>query len=192
LTPQQQSTPELLLDHDLYTIQESFLSSDIVNLMEPAPLGLDMFQPQLEQHLFHLVSIVLQAVPLKATDKKDIVSPSGVPPMMNSCLKNALFASATMFSTHPLLFPNGSGLKQRIDVAKGYASRAIQYVNFALMNRHLAPIPDTFSRPTDPIVHLTYENFEITDVMRSMLSLAHFSYGTGEGGTAIKLIRTVD
>jgi hypothetical protein len=188
LTPQPTPPPPQEYINDGYL--EGYISNEIVNLMEPpSGVGFEPFQPQLEQHLFQLVSIVLQAIPLKGQDKRDIVSPSGVPPTMNSCLKNALFASACMFSTHPLLHLHGSSLKQRIDTARGYASRAIQHLNFALMNQHFAPIPDTFSRPNDPLLHMPYETFENTDMIRAMLSLAHVSYGIGEGGTAIKLVR---
>jgi hypothetical protein len=188
-----QVTPNRV-EQDIFPISETYfdgyIPTEIVNIMDLTnSIGFEPFQPQLEQHLFQLVSIVLQAVPLKAQDKRDIVSPTGIPPTMNSCLKNALFASACMFSTHPSLYSSGSSLKNRIDVARGYASKAIQHLNFALMNQHFAPIPDTFSRPNDPLLHMPYESFETTDMIRSMLSLAHISYGIGEGGTAIKLIR---
>jgi hypothetical protein len=146
--------------------------------------------PELEQHLFHLASIVLQAIPLQAKDRQQMVSPTGIPTTMSSCLKNALFTSAVMFSTHPELFPDGiCNLKARMEKARGFASKAIQYVNLALVQAHFAPITDVFSRPHDPLVSLNFEQFHMPDVIRSMLALAHFSYSIGEGVISIKLIR---
>jgi hypothetical protein len=149
--------------------------------------------PQLEAHLFHLSSIVLQAVPLAVRDKTRMLANGvGVIPM-NSALKNGMFATATIFSVHPMLNATESpyNLRQRIYLAKKYASTSLKYVNEWLQQLHFATVQNVFSQPDDAPTHLVSELVDVPDLIRSMLSLAHFSYGIGEGGTSMKLIRNL-
>ncbi|KAJ3322656.1 hypothetical protein HDV06_002870 [Boothiomyces sp. JEL0866] len=150
-----------------------------------------VYVTHLEQHLFHLSYICLQAVPMSASDKLKILSPSGVSPSICKALKYSLFSTAVIFSTHPDLFPAGnSGMKQRIDVSKTYASRAIKCINQALQNLQFVTIPDVFSKPgIDDHFQLPYEKVDPCDLIRAMLCLAPYAYGIGDGGTGIRLIR---
>ncbi|KAI8900666.1 hypothetical protein BC833DRAFT_246349 [Globomyces pollinis-pini] len=160
---------------------------------EPSLTIIDsVYLTHLEQHLFHLSYIVLQAVPMSSTDKLHILSPTGVSPTMCKALKFALFATSVMFSNHPDLFPCGPdkiSLKHRIDVARKYASRSIRCINQSLSQLNFVTIPDTFTKTVDPMFQLPFEPIDSCDLVRAMLCLAPFAYGIGEGGSAIRLIR---
>ena len=139
--------------------------------------------------MFELSAVTCQAIPLSFHDRFNLTGPLGVSSTISKALKYALFASASMFSAHPELHANTSdpSLKQRLEVAKRFASISLQHLNHSLVLHNLEEVPDFFTSSDDFLTE-PLEDSSVSDLCRTMLCLAHFSYGIGVKTVAEKII----
>ena len=180
-----------VMQHELYGTDSNYTSCAVTlpTISESNHFNFTIQYPELEQHLLQISAIVMQAIPLSSKDKTALLLPTAVPQSFSLSLKNAMFANAVMFSSHPLLFPNGQAPtnKHRIDVGRKFASKSMRLINNALAHYHFAKIPDVFSTDEELHTPVPFEAIDMNDIIRAMLALSHFAYGIGEG-VAIKLI----
>ncbi|KAI8913623.1 hypothetical protein EDD86DRAFT_262814 [Gorgonomyces haynaldii] len=139
----------------------------------------------LEHHMFHLSYMFLQAIPLSFQDRMNLLSSTGTSATIAPALKDAMFATASIFSTHSLLYPfaeldGDRKLRSRIEMGKSFASRATKALNQTLELLSFERIPQVHDRfGTAMHTLVPQSNMDVSDIVRTMLALAVFSYGVG-------------
>jgi hypothetical protein len=145
----------------------------------------------IEKHLLHLSSIVLNSIPLSDKFRSELLATDTVSGQSSLPLKYAMFGTALFFSNHPKLFGNTSDISQmqRIEVARKYIISSTRMLNENLERLSLPGMPNVHG--VSSLQHTANESVEmdVLDIGRTMLAIGAFSYGVGEHAESIRCIK---